>query len=99
MQESAKNVKILNALSTDHSPLFSSFLNLTYISRGPGLWKFNNSLISNDNFVDEMKALIQKVIFGFENVTYLTDQVKWQLLKYEIRMFAIIFLESCTKFP
>ena len=29
MQELVKNVKILNALSTDHSPLFSSFLNLT----------------------------------------------------------------------
>ena len=28
MQESAKNVKILNALSTDHSPFFCPFLNL-----------------------------------------------------------------------
>ena len=29
MQELVKNVKILNALSTDQSPLFYSFLNLT----------------------------------------------------------------------
>ena len=28
-----------------------------------------------------MKALIQKVIFGFQNGTYLTDQVKWELKK------------------
>ena len=69
MQDSVKNVKILNALSTDHSPLFCFFLNLTNISRGRGLRKFNNSLISNTIFVDEMKALIQKVIFGFENDT------------------------------
>ena len=48
-----------------------------------------NNLISNTNFVDEMKTLIQKVIFGFENDTYLTDQVKWELLKYETRKFAI----------
>ena len=34
MQESAK---ILNALSTDHSSLFCSFLNLSNISRGRGL--------------------------------------------------------------
>ena len=34
-------------------------------------------------------TLIQKVIFGFENDTYLTDQVKWELLKYETRKFAI----------
>ena len=91
MQESVKNIKILNALSTDHSPLFCSLLNLTNISRGRGLWKFNNSLISSTKFVDEMKTLIQKVIFGFENDTYLTDQVKWELLKYEICKFAIHF--------
>ena len=97
MQESAKNVKILNALSTDHSPLFCSFLNLANISRGRGLWKFNNSLISNTNFVDEMKTLIQKVIFGFENDTYLTDQVKWELLKYEIRKFGINFSKKLAQ--
>ena len=28
-----------------------------------------------------MKALIQKVIFGFQNGTYLIDQVKWELKK------------------
>ena len=97
MQESVKNVKILNALSTDHSPLFCSFLNLTNISRGRGLWKFNNSLISNTNFVDEMKTLIQKVIFGFENDTYLTDQVKWELLKYKIRKFVINFSKELAR--
>ena len=97
MQESVKNVKILNALSTDHSPLFCSFLNLTNISRGCGLWKFNNSLISNTNFVDEMKTLIQKVIFSFESDAYLTDQVKWELLKYEIRKFAINFSKKLAQ--
>ena len=91
IEESAKNVKILNALSTDHSPLFCSFLNLSNISRGRGLWKFNNSLILIINFVDEMKTLIQQVIFSFENDTYLTDQVNWELLKYEIRKSAINF--------
>ena len=84
MQESAKNVKILNALSKNHSPLSCSFLNLSNISRGRGLWKITNSLISNSNFDNEMKTLIQKVIFSLENDTYLTDQVKWELLKYEI---------------
>ena len=91
MQESAKNIKILNAVSTDHSPLFCLFLNLTSISRGPGLWKFNNSLIPNTTFVNEMKTLILKIIFGFENDTYLTDQVKRKLFKYEICKFAINF--------
>ena len=37
-----------------------------------------------------MKALIQKVIFSLENETYLTDRIKWELLKYEIRKFPVI---------
>ena len=36
-----------------------------------------------------MKTLIQKVFFSLLNDTYLTDQVKPELLKYEIRKFAI----------
>ena len=36
-----------------------------------------------------MKALIQKVIFSLEKGTYLTDQVKWKLLKYENRKFTV----------
>ena len=55
------------------------------------LLKFNNSLISNSNFVDEMKKRIQKVVFSLENDTYLTDQVKWELLKCEIPKFPINF--------
>ena len=75
----------------DHSPLFCSFPNLSNISRGRGLWKFNNSLISNSNSVDEMKTLIQKFICCLENDTYLTDRVKWESLKYEIRKLAVNF--------
>ena len=52
MQES---VKILNALSTDHSPLFCSFLNLSNTSRVRDLWKFNNSLISLKTLISSMK--------------------------------------------
>ena len=44
-----------------------------------------------------MKRLIQKVIFGFENDTYLTDQAKWELLKYEIHKFAINFSKKLAQ--
>ena len=59
--------------------------------------KFNNSLIQNIDFVDEMKTLIQKVIFSLENDTYLTDQVERELLKYEIRKFAINFFRKLAQ--
>ena len=44
-----KKCDILNALSTDHSPVFCSISKRTEFNkdRGKGLWKFNKSVISN----------------------------------------------------
>ena len=44
-----------------------------------------------------MKTLIEKVAFGFENDTSLTDRVKRELLKYEIRKFAINFSKNLAQ--
>ena len=46
-----------------------------------------------------MKTLIQNVILGFPNDTYLTDQVKWELLKCEIASSQLIFLKDYQKIP
>ena len=89
MQESAKNVKILNALLTDYSPLFCSFLNLSNISRVRAYLKFNNSLISNTNFAHEMKILIQNVIFRVENNIYFNGSG-------EVRVTKIINSQVCN---
>ena len=45
LQERTRNVDISNAVSTDHSPVFCLLLNSTEFPKGPGIWKFNNSLI------------------------------------------------------
>ena len=58
LQERTRNLVILNAVSTDHSPVFCSLLNITQFPKGPGIWKLNNSLIFDSNFVEEMKSYI-----------------------------------------
>ena len=49
LQERTRNLDILNAVSTDHSPVFCSFVNSTEFRKGPGIWKFNNSIIFHRN--------------------------------------------------
>ena len=44
-----------------------------------------------------MKTLIQKLIFHFENDIYLTDQAKWEFLKYETRKFRINFSKNLAQ--
>ena len=57
LQEIAKHTEILNAISTDHSPVLCSFQNLNQCQRGPGLWKFTNSLVSNEDYILKLKEL------------------------------------------
>ena len=45
-----------------------------------------------------MKALVPKVIFSLENDSYLTDQLKWELLKYEICKTAINFFRKLAQY-
>ena len=53
MQVSVKNADLLASLLTDHSPvLFSCFKN-DESNKGRGFWKFNNSLIENEEYVIE----------------------------------------------
>ena len=54
-QERTRNVDILNAVLTDHLPVFS-LLNSTEFSKSPGIWKFNNSLIFL--IVKEIKSVL-----------------------------------------
>ena len=59
-QEVVKDSEILCAMSTDHSALFCSFQRFNKL-KSYGLWKFNNSLVSNKDFVQNCTEHIQKV--------------------------------------
>ena len=61
LQESVKKTDILNALSSDHSPVFCSFVNKDTFAHGSGVWKFNNSLLLNTEFVKKLKINIENV--------------------------------------
>ena len=61
LQESVKKTEILNALSSDHYPVFCSFVNNDTFACGSGVWKFNNSLLLNTEFVKKLKTHIEIV--------------------------------------
>ena len=53
LQESVKKTETLNALSSDHCPIFCSFVNNDTFARVSGVWKFNNSLLFNTDLVND----------------------------------------------
>ena len=74
-QESIKDTEILPALSSDHFPIFFSLLSTKPTSKEKGLWKFNNSLLLNEEFFTKMRNYIDLKIneTNHENIT--DDQI------------------------
>ena len=73
LQESINKMDILTALSTDYSPIFFSFSKNIGISRGKGLWKFNNSLCHKPDFITELKNHL-KVVYNRMSAEQITDE-------------------------
>ena len=97
MQVSVKNTDVLTSLLTDHSPItFLCFKN-EESKRGRGLWKFNNSLIENAEYVFQMKKIILDTLNELFNENILDDQVIWEYLKYNIRKYTIKFSKELAK--
>ena len=58
-------------------------LNVTSNKRGPGLWKFNNSLLLDDEFVSLIETSYAAIR---EKFCELDDkQLKWEMIKMELR--------------
>ncbi len=57
------------------------------VVKGPGYWKFNNSLLEDINHVNQMNELIDSFIRGDNNANQ--DQQSWQLLKLRMKLFSM----------
>ena len=45
-----------------HSPILLSIKHITGVNKGPGLWKFNNLLLGDDDFCQQLNDKLDKVI-------------------------------------
>ena len=55
--------------------------------RGPGFWKFNASLLSDNKYVELLKENISQSKIDYCNIE--DKSLKWDLIKMEIRAFTI----------
>jgi exonuclease III len=95
IQESIKSVSILPSVRSDHSPILISVQPLDNKKTGPGIWKFNNSLLQNDAFCTALDSKIEEVLDNMGNTT--DKQFIWEILKFEIRCCCIRFSKKNAK--
>ena len=60
---------------------------LTEGSKGPSYWKFNNTLISDEEYVDNMKSKIPE--FYRESLVLQDPVSRWEFLKYRMRQYSM----------
>ena len=66
--------------------------------RGRGLWKFNNSSKSNEEYLTKMKKHIASTLKNLNDKNIFDEQARWEFLKYEIRKFTKMFSKNlCQK--
>ena len=70
LQEFIGDVKVLPSFMSDHSPVSISVNLQPKISRGKYGWKFNNSLLQNEDFSSGMKRHFQSLT---SDLDYLSD--------------------------
>jgi len=82
MSHLVSHVNIGISIAPDHRMVRLN-VNLTSNKRGPGLWKFNNSLLLDDEFVSLIETSYSAIS---EKFCELDDkQLKWEMIKMELR--------------
>ena len=76
--------EIIPSVCTDHS-LITVVINTNENKRGPGLWKFNNELLNDQQFQQEIGRVINECKNSFG---YLRGTEFWELLKFELKQFS-----------
>jgi hypothetical protein len=66
------NVKIINSYRSDHCPIIFQ-LKLNDFILGRGLWKFNNSLLYEMDYVEIVKETIKKKLMNSMLHSFMTE--------------------------
>jgi hypothetical protein len=78
-----KDTKIGNSVYSDHNPVSMELENMTEHKRGKGLWKFNNSLFADNEYVTKAKNKIEECKARYLNAT--DHCLTWDTIKAELR--------------
>ena len=87
LSDNVWNVDIIPSIKTDHSPIIIEFKDIDGRVKGPGIWKLNCSLLSDQLYVEEINRLILSWVQ--EGKADLSDPCSvWDWAKYNIKKYS-----------
>ena len=89
MQYNVFKTDIIPGIRSDHSAVTMSIKPTKGMGNsGPSFWKFNNSLLKNENFTTGLKSYIETEL-AEQCESFQSKQVKWEYMKYKIKTWSI----------
>ena len=95
LQESVTQIEIIPSVLSDHSAVILKLRPLVGDKRGPGYWKFNNSLVNDKQLVSQMNSKIED---NFQEIMEISNSViRWNFLKYKMRQFCMSYSKQKSR--
>ena len=83
------------SIAPDHKAIYFYLSFPVAILRGPGFWKFNNTLLDDEVHIAHIRELIPQI---HEKYSFVQDQqLLWELMKMEIREKSISFAKQKSR--
>ena len=95
LQETVIRADVLASFCSDHRPIIFTIAFESNGKRGKGLWEFNKSLLSNDEYINKLRNHISEFLSILYQNGIRDDQIRWEFIKFEIRQ--ITFSKNVPK--
>ena len=86
-QDVIEKSDIIPSINSDHLAIFLHFHSIDKPKHGPSFWKFNASLVNDDDFVALINESVPLWLVEFKDV--IDKRRLWDLIKYRIRQIRI----------
>ena len=90
-----KKSEILPAIAPDHNAIFISLTLPNKCPRGPGSWKFNNTLLKDPQYIDKIHNSYTQARKYYGHLT--DKRLFWEMIKMEIRSATITYSKNKSK--
>ena len=95
LTQHVKKSEIYPSIAPDHRAIYISLSWTTEKSRGPGLWKFNNTLLKDEHYVSKIRETYSRTRVFYSNLA--DARLLWEMLKMETRAATIAYSKKKAK--
>jgi len=92
-----KKTEIYPSIALDHNTIYISLSGSCESPRGPGLWKFNNTLLKDEEYDERVRETFSNTVKYYCEVA--NKGLLWELFKMEIRNATSSYTKYKAKVP